>query len=174
MRWLCGVVKGELQEMKNKVETAAKKKLKGLEEELSKDLEIVLAKDVASGDVEDLRRRVVQLVLELKDRHRWEALRIHELTKLQTEELLEKYEELLRKQGDTYEALIASECDKAAATEAERVRAQKDAELAAAEVQWKKRTQNELEEQRRSLHAQMDRFIQKEKDKGEKHAGKPT
>lgn len=154
--------------MKEKVESAAKKKLKGLEEDLSKDLEIVLAKDVASQDVEDLRRRVVQLVLELKDRHRWEALRIHELTKLQTEELLQKYEDLLRRQGETYEALIASESDKAASKEAERVRAQMEKELAAAEAQWMKRTQKELEEQRRNLHEQMDRFIEQEKNKGMK------
>lgn len=61
--------------MKQEAEKISNAKLMGLEKDLRKDLETILAQDVATSDVEALRKRIVQLVLELKDRHRWEALR---------------------------------------------------------------------------------------------------
>ena len=42
---------------------------------------------------------MVELVLEIKDRNRWEAMRLHEVLKLTTEEVTNKYEALLREQG---------------------------------------------------------------------------
>jgi hypothetical protein len=82
--------------------------------QLRNDLERVLAHDLSTLNEAGLRERLVQLVLELKDRNRWEAARLHEIITKTTEELAKKYTTLMREQEVAYEAVVRAESAKAA------------------------------------------------------------
>jgi len=134
--------------------------IKELEKSLNKDLEVVLARDLGELNEEALRRRVVQLTLELKDRNRWEALRMHEVTKTYTEELIKKYDELLHEQSERYEELVRLEAADAALRASEET--QKQAEdhfnrvMFNKEQQWHRSLQESLERQRADLAKDME------------------
>ncbi len=91
----------------------AEEQINKAEKKLNRDLEVVLAQDLSTLNENGLKERVVQLVLELKDRNKWEALRLHEIVKQVTNELVVKYEDLLRKQATTYESVVQEEIAKA-------------------------------------------------------------
>ena len=66
-------------------------------EALRKHLEQTLLKDLASLSTEALQHRVVQLVGELQERTKWEALRLHEAVRKAEVEVSGKYVELIEK-----------------------------------------------------------------------------
>ncbi|GBG25978.1 MICOS complex subunit mic60 [Hondaea fermentalgiana] len=146
--------------LKAKADQSAAQQIKDMETELRKDLEVVLAHDLGSLDEEGLRRRVVQLVLELKDRNRWEAMRMYELTKQHTDDVVKKYDELLRDQSERYEDLIRAEAADAAsrASDAADQRAEEHFSrvIFNKEQQWHRNTQEALERQRAELARDME------------------
>ena len=84
----------------------ARSEVEKTEAALRADLEKVLAHDLGSLDEQGLRERLVQLVLELKDRNKWEALRMHEFITKANEELGAKYMSMLREQERLYEEVV--------------------------------------------------------------------
>jgi hypothetical protein len=64
-------------------------------EALRKHLEVTLLKDLSSLSTEALQHRVVQLVGELQERTKWEALRLHEAVRKAEVEVSGKYVELI-------------------------------------------------------------------------------
>mmetsp|Transcript_708 Transcript_708/g.1082 ORF Transcript_708/g.1082 Transcript_708/m.1082 type:complete len:597 (+) Transcript_708:280-2070(+) len=169
-------IRSRVRKLKNSADKSTEEKLASLESELRSDLEEVLAQDIAAADVTELRKRIVQLVLELKDRHRWEALRLHELTKVHTEELVAKYSSLLRDQGETYEKLLKQEVQKAVdeTVKVERARANEKITdiLGESDLKWKHRLEMELQHQNEVLGKKMDHIIKEEKIKIEEYAAK--
>eukprot|EP00514_Thraustochytrium_sp_LLF1b_P004420 CAMPEP_0184514564 /NCGR_PEP_ID=MMETSP0198_2-20121128/4034_1 /TAXON_ID=1112570 /ORGANISM="Thraustochytrium sp., Strain LLF1b" /LENGTH=672 /DNA_ID=CAMNT_0026904769 /DNA_START=137 /DNA_END=2155 /DNA_ORIENTATION=+ len=160
-----------LREKARKVRTrageSAAEHIKGLEKDLRDDLEVVLSKDLTHLDEEGLRRRIVQLVLEIKDRNRWEALRMHELTKKHTEELVAKYDSLLQEQSDKYEELIRFESNAAAIRASEEAQIQANDHtsrlLQTKEQQWQNATQQMLDRQKQSLAAEFEQRFKEAK-----------
>ncbi|KAM3570492.1 hypothetical protein VYU27_007440 [Nannochloropsis oceanica] len=66
-------------------------------EALRKHLEVTLLKDLSSLSTEALQHRVFQLVGELQERTKWEALRLHEAVRKAEVEVSGKYVELIAK-----------------------------------------------------------------------------
>jgi hypothetical protein len=56
----------------------------------------------------------VQLTLELKDRNRWEVLRMHEMIKAHDNDVEQKFQKLLREQAEHFEEELLAETEKAA------------------------------------------------------------
>lgn len=73
------------------------------------------------------------------------------MTKLHTEELIQKYDMLIRKQEETYEALIAVECEKAAEKKAAQMELSFMKDLEKAKKKWNKKFKSSLDEERQEL-----------------------
>ena len=118
--------------------------------QLRADLERVLAHDLSTLDEQGLRERLVQLVLELKDRNRWEAARMHELLSHATEELNNKYAALMREQEAALEALARAQAADASA-----------AATVVAEERFAKALQNRLAKQRDALRVEAEEMVRR-------------
>ncbi|KAH9253700.1 hypothetical protein BASA81_008318 [Batrachochytrium salamandrivorans] len=83
---------------------------------LKQEIEFVLAKDLSeTNDPLPLKQRIVQLTLELQDRSKWEALRLHEVITSVTHELSQKFQQLFRQQEMEYENIVKIEVASACA-----------------------------------------------------------
>jgi len=153
-------VKGKARGVKRRANKETASKIQELEASLRADLEVVLSKDLGDLDEEGLRRRIVQLVLELRDRSRWEALRLHELTRKHTEDLVGKYEELLGEQGARYEELVRFEIAEARLHASEEAKTQVEDHfnrvLQNKELQWRNIGQDQLDRQRAEMSKEME------------------
>lgn len=153
-------VRAQARAVKARADETTDAEIKAIEKQLRGDLEVVLAHDLTHLNTEELRSRVVQLVLELKDRNRWEALRMHELTKKHTEDLVNKYDAILQETRDKYEELVRYESANAAAKAAEQASAQAEENLARVvfgkEQQLKAEAKAALERQREDLGKEME------------------
>jgi hypothetical protein len=117
---------------------------------LRADIERVLAKDLGSLSPEGLRERVVQLTLELKDRNRWEALRLHEVITKTIEDLSAKYLAIMKEQEAAYESVVRAEVANAAMEAA-----------ATTEERLSKSLQDRLARQREALRMEMELNIER-------------
>uniref|UniRef100_A0A7S2SN68 Mitofilin n=1 Tax=Mucochytrium quahogii TaxID=96639 RepID=A0A7S2SN68_9STRA len=167
-------VRESARSIKKQADRDTEDQIKEIEKSLRKDLEVVLAHDLTSLDEEGLRRRVVQLALELKDRNRWEALRLHELTKQHTEDLVKKYDNLLREQADQYEELVRYETEQAASRASEEIKKQADEHYSKVlynkEQQWQRAQLESLERQRNEMGQEMEHRFNAAKQKLESQA----
>ena len=146
-----------LREAAKRIETeaaeASKAELAKAEAAVRSDIEKVLAKDLGSLNEEGLRERVVQLTLELKDRNRWEAIRLHEVVTKTIEDISRKYLTMMKEQEAAYERLIRAEVSNAA-TEA----------TVATEERLSKSLQDRLARQKQALAAEMDLHVERARD----------
>lgn len=120
---------------------------------LRKEMEHTLSKDLSSSSLESLKERVVELTLELKDRNRWEAARLHEIITRVTDELSSKYLSILREQEQAFENLIRTEVAEAAMQA-----------TVATEERLAQSIQDRLLKQRESLRAEMELNIAKSRE----------
>ena len=74
---------------------------------LRSDLDMEYFKDIDALSESELRIRVVQLVTEMSDRTKWEAVRLKEFLAMKEKEVGEKYLGILQKQRLEFEALLA-------------------------------------------------------------------
>jgi hypothetical protein len=153
-------LRSKARAVKARADQTSEEEIKAIEKKLRGDIEVVLAHDLTHLNEEELRARVVQLVLEIKDRNRWEALRMHELTKQHTEDLVKKYDALMQAQSDKYEELVRYESAAAAAKAAEHAKElaedRFERQLASKEQQWEQSTKQRLEKQQHELGKEME------------------
>eukprot|EP00978_Attheya_sp_CCMP212_P014977 scaffold38427_cov52-Attheya_sp.AAC.8 len=98
----------ELQSaMSTAEEEAASLALRSAHRALRANLEEGLLKDLDSLTVSELKIRVVQLVTEMQERTKWEAVRMKEFLSMKEHETSEKYMEILQKQRLAFEDLLA-------------------------------------------------------------------
>lgn len=88
-------------------EEAASQALRSAHRALRANLEEHLFKDLDSLTTSELKIRVVQLVTELQERTKWEAVRMKEFISMKEHETSEKYMEILQKQRLAFEDLLA-------------------------------------------------------------------
>jgi mitofilin len=167
-------VRAAARAVKKGADEASEVQIRAIEKELRGELEVVLAHDLASLDEAGLRTRVVQLALELRDRSRWEAVRMHELTKRHTEELVGKYDRLLAEQGERYEELLRAEkglaAERAAQETAGRAEEHLQRVVAAKEGAWSSAHKEALERQRAELGREYEARLTKTKGAVEQRA----
>lgn len=75
---------------------------------LQEDLVSSIARDVDRLSEDDLRERVLKLTTELRDRGKWEALRLNEVMKRQDELWAKRMQEVLQGQVDNFESHLAT------------------------------------------------------------------
>ncbi|KAL7504839.1 hypothetical protein ACHAXN_003558 [Cyclotella atomus] len=97
-----------LRELQSKSQSETQSAITATTLSLRSDLDQTFLSDLDSLSLPQLRTRFIQLVSELSDRTKWEALRIQEYTALKEKELSEKYMEILQKQRLEYEDILAS------------------------------------------------------------------
>ena len=73
---------------------------------LRKDLEAILAEDLNTADIVTLRRRIVQLVMQVQEQHKNEAAKLVAVLNATETRTSEKIVESLKKQAEKYEELI--------------------------------------------------------------------
>ena len=71
-----------------------------------KDLENILAEDLSTGDMETLRRRVVQLVMQVQEQNKREATKLVAVLNATESRTSEKIVESLKKQAAKYDELV--------------------------------------------------------------------
>jgi hypothetical protein len=151
-----------IRDAAKKVEKAAveasKSEIAKVEAQLKADIEKVLSKDLSSLNIEGLRERVVQLTLELKDRNKWEAIRLHEVITKTIEDLSQKYLVKMKEQEAAFENLVRVEVANAAMEAA-----------ASTEERLSKSLQERLAKQREALRAEMELNIERARE-DERHA----
>jgi len=127
-------LRAQARQVAEEATAKARAEVEKAEASLRVDLETVLATDLGRLDEQGLRQRLVQLVLELKDRNKWEALRLHEFVTRNNEDMAARYLGMLREQERLYEDVVRQEAARAAheaATAAEeRMRALQQGQLA--------------------------------------------
>ena len=156
-------IRSEIRAVRSDAESTRADKVKRLEAEVRADLEVVLSEDLTTLDEAGLRRRIVQLVLELRDRNKWEALRLHELTKLHTAELASKYEILLKKQEANYEDVVRQESlaasERAVEVATRTIKEAHEQTLAEIDAKWKTFTHERLKMQQENLREEMSKRV---------------
>jgi len=141
------------KKIEQEASSSSKAELAKAEAQLRADIERVLAKDLSTLSEEGLRERVVQLTLELKDRNRWEAIRLHEVITKTIEDLSSKYLSMLKEQEAAFESVIRAEVANSAMDAA-----------AATEERLSKSLQDRLARQREALRMEMDLNIDKARE----------
>ena len=161
-------LRADIESVRGEAETVRKDKVERLEKEVRRDLEVVLSEDLSSLDEAGLRRRIVQLVLELRDRNKWEVLRMHDMTRLHTEELASKYEALLRKLESKYEDVIRQEslsaAERATETASRTLKEEHERTLSELDGKWKAFTHERLASQQEKLRAELEKRIEAVRD----------
>lgn len=96
-----------ISELQSKARIETSTALASAQANLRKDLDQTFLSDIDSLSPSQLRIRIIQLVAEMTDRTKWEAIRIQEFLSLKEKEVGEKYLEILQKQRLDYEDLLA-------------------------------------------------------------------
>eukprot|EP00804_Cyclotella_cryptica_P012891 CCRYP_002247-RB/>CCRYP_002247-RB protein AED:0.19 eAED:0.19 QI:94/1/1/1/0.5/0.33/3/245/620 len=96
-----------ISELQSKARAETSSALATAQANLRTDLDQTFLSDLDSLSPSQLRIRIVQLVAEMTDRTKWEAIRIQEFLSLKEKEVGEKYLEILQKQRLEYEDLLA-------------------------------------------------------------------
>lgn len=146
-------IRDAAKKVEHEAASSSKTELAKAEAQLRADIERVLAKDLSSLTEEGLRERVVQLTLELKDRNRWEAIRLHEVITKTIEDLSQKYLAMMKEQEAAYESVIRAEVSNAAMDAA-----------AATEERLSRSLQDRLARQREALRMEMDLNIDRARE----------
>mmetsp|Transcript_25153 Transcript_25153/g.35425 ORF Transcript_25153/g.35425 Transcript_25153/m.35425 type:complete len:607 (-) Transcript_25153:70-1890(-) len=95
------------RELRSTEDEAADETLKKAHQALRANLDESLLKDLDSLSATELKIRVVQLAAEMKERTKWEAVRLKEFLSMKEKETSDKYMELLQKQRIEFESLLA-------------------------------------------------------------------
>ncbi|ETW07746.1 hypothetical protein H310_02188 [Aphanomyces invadans] len=147
---------------KNKVVKKARAEAEALVEELD---HTILA-DIKELDAESLRLRVAQLATEMKNRSKWEAVRLMESLRRMEEEVHAQHAELLRQQDVLHKDLLARELrlqeeliTRNARHELEGLRAQHEAELKALVDAEKTVVQAAFDQKLAALQAEADKKL---------------
>ena len=96
-----------IRELQTKSQSETAVALASAQASLRSDLDETFLKDIDSLSPSQLRTRLIQLVAEMSDRTKWEAVRLQEFLSLKEKEVGEKYLEILQKQRLEYEDLLA-------------------------------------------------------------------
>ena len=99
-------VEEEAYQVQSAVREAAVKDVQDSHEILRKDLENILAEDLSTGDMETLRRRVVQLVMQVQEQNKREATKLVAVLNATESRTSEKIVESLKKQAAKYDELM--------------------------------------------------------------------
>jgi hypothetical protein len=99
--------KSAVLELQSKSQSETSAALSAATSTLRNDLDQTFLADLDTLSPTQLRTRLIQLVAEMSDRTKWEAIRIQEFTSLKEKELGEKYLEIVQKQRLEYEDLLA-------------------------------------------------------------------
>mmetsp|Transcript_3857 Transcript_3857/g.5898 ORF Transcript_3857/g.5898 Transcript_3857/m.5898 type:complete len:605 (+) Transcript_3857:162-1976(+) len=95
------------RELRSSEDEAADETLKKAHQALRANLDESLLKDLDTLSATELKIRVVQLAAEMKERTKWEAVRLKEFLSMKEKETSDKYMELLQKQRIEFESLLA-------------------------------------------------------------------
>mmetsp|Transcript_19515 Transcript_19515/g.27059 ORF Transcript_19515/g.27059 Transcript_19515/m.27059 type:complete len:610 (-) Transcript_19515:1142-2971(-) len=95
------------RELRSSEDEAADETLKKAHKALRANLDESLLKDLDTLSATELKIRVVQLAAEMKERTKWEAVRLKEFLSMKEKETSDKYMELLQKQRIEFESLLA-------------------------------------------------------------------
>jgi len=74
---------------------------------MKKELDETILKDINSLDASELRYRIIQLAAEMKERTKWEALRLREFLGQAEKNAADKYQGVLQEQRLKFEELLA-------------------------------------------------------------------
>ena len=96
-----------VQELRSQTQSELSSTLLSAQADLRSDLDHTFLQDLDTLSPTQLRTRLVQLVAELSDRTKWEAVRIAEYTALKEKEVSQSYLEILQKQRLEYEDLLS-------------------------------------------------------------------
>lgn len=96
-----------IRELQTKSQSETSTAIATAQATLRSDLDQTFLADLDSLSSSQLRTRLIQLVAEMSDRTKWEAIRIQEFLSLKEKEVGEKYLEILQKQRLEYEDLLA-------------------------------------------------------------------
>lgn len=124
-----------------------------LETKLNEDLETVLIADLGLLSEEALRRRLVKLILEFKDRSRWEAIRLSNVLEVEGKKMKQKTSELLQKQERLFQELHQMETAKTASETEARV-----------STQLEKKMEMELKKQEASLKKSYEQVVRSKQE----------
>lgn len=121
---------------------------------LKEEIEFVLAKDLSeTNDPLPLKQRIVQLTLELQDRSKWEALRLHEVLTAATHELSQRFQQLFRQQEAEYENIVKVEVASACADAVQKT-----------EAKLRQQLDERLQHQKDMLKREMDALVLRARD----------
>ncbi|KAG9408028.1 hypothetical protein AC1031_021268 [Aphanomyces cochlioides] len=145
------------------------KKARAEAEALSEELDNTILADIKELDAETLRLRVAQLATEMKNRSKWEAVRMLESLKRMEEEVHAQHAELLRQQDIMHKELLARELrlqeevlTRTARKELNGLREQHDAQLIALVTTQKAQIQAEFDKNLAALKAESEKKIQEQ------------
>jgi hypothetical protein len=96
-----------IYELQSKSQSESSSAIALAQANLRSDLDQTFLQDLDTLSPTQLRTRLIQLVAEMSDRTKWEAIRIQEFLSLKEKEVGEKYLEILQKQRLEYEDLLA-------------------------------------------------------------------
>ena len=96
-----------IRELQTKSQSETSAALSAAQASLRSDLDQIFLQDLDSLSPSQLRTRLIQLVAEMSDRTKWEAIRLQEFLSLKEKEVGEKYLEILQKQRLEYEDLLS-------------------------------------------------------------------
>ena len=96
-----------IRELQTKSQSETSAALSAAQASLRTDLDQTFLQDLDSLSPSQLRTRLIQLVAEMSDRTKWEAIRLQEFLSLKEKEVGEKYLEILQKQRLEYEDLLS-------------------------------------------------------------------
>ncbi len=99
-------VENEAYTLQQDVRDEAVKDVQANQDLLRKDLEAILAEDLNTADIVTLRRRIVQLVMQVQEQHKNEAAKLVAVLNATETRTSEKIVESLKKQAEKYEELI--------------------------------------------------------------------
>ena len=99
-------VENEAYTLQQDVRDKAVKDVQANQDLLRKDLEAILAEDLNTADIVTLRRRIVQLVMQVQEQHKNEAAKLVAVLNATETRTSEKIVESLKKQAEKYEELI--------------------------------------------------------------------
>ncbi|KAH9134167.1 hypothetical protein AeRB84_019994 [Aphanomyces euteiches] len=145
------------------------KKARAEAEALSEELDHTILADIKELDAETLRLRVAQLATEMKNRSKWEAVRMLESLKRMEEEVHGQHAELLRQQDIMHKELLARELrlqeevlTRTARKELDGLREEHDAQLIALVTTQKAQIQAEFDKNLAALKAESEKKIQEQ------------
>jgi hypothetical protein len=99
-------IERSVSEQQGEVRRDTVAQLRVREAQLRGTLEDMLARDLSEANVEELRRRVVSLVMELQERNQSEAAQLIAVLENAEQKASKKSVEALRKQSETYDELV--------------------------------------------------------------------